>query len=84
MLTLHFYLCIAIGHGVELEGDGFFIPVLHDFTEDLGQAPMDVGDGDVLALLLGFGEEDIDHGGFRIVLGDDEGVRKDSCAATVQ
>ena len=50
MLTaIIFYLCIAIGHGgVELEGNGFFVPVLHDFAEDVGIGPsMDVGDGDV-------------------------------------
>ena len=63
--------CVALGDcGVELEGDGFLIPILHDLAEDLGAAGcVDVRHRDVQGLVrCRFGEEDVDHGGIRISL----------------
>ena len=74
--------CVALGDGgVELEGDGLLIPILHNFTEYFGAAGcVDVGHGDVQrCVLLCFREEDIDHGCIGVRFRDDQCVWEDGC-----
>ena len=74
-----FHLGRSIGDGgVELEGGGLFIPVLHDLAEDRGAGgSVQVGHCDVEGFIVfALGEEDIHDGGFGLVFGDYEGCGK--------